>query len=285
MTGEGGLGWERADVFGVPIGPGDIAAKLSGGNLQINPIDVQVGDGRVTLTPQVRLTPEPAELRLPRGPVVSKMKISPELCARGLKFIAPVLAEATIAEGEFSIDLDGARIPLANVEAADAGGKFHVHSVDVKAGPLAEQFIGLGRQIGAVIKNKPDGGRRDVDTLLSLEDQNIEFRVVERRVYHRRMTFFAGDIPITTQGSVGFDESLSLLAEVEVQDDWIGDNSPLAGMKGQILQIPIEGTLKKPKLDSRALEKLTAQMVRGAAKGIITDQLNKQLEKLLPSGR
>ena len=27
------------------------------------------------------------------------------------------------------------------------------------------------------------------------------------------------------------------------------------------------------------------KMVRGAAKGIITDQLNKQLEKLLPSGR
>jgi len=91
-----------------------------------------------------------------------------------------------------------------------------------------------------------------------------------------------GTLPITTHGSVGLDESLSLVAEVPIQAKLLGRDLSLGALEGQTLQIPIEGTLKKPRLDRRILQQLAGQLLQNATRGALIDEVNKQLDRLLP---
>ena len=90
---------------------------------------------------------------------------------------------------------------------------------------------------------------------------------------------------IRTQGSVGLDETISILAEVPILDQWIEGEPALVGLRGYNLSLPMTGTVSHPRLDRRALTRLSGQMVRRAATGYlqqeVEDQLRKQLRKLL----
>ncbi len=59
---------------------------------------------------------------MPAGPVLTNVRISPEVSEAMLKFVAPVLAGATQSEGQFSLQLDGARVPLGEPRSADSKG-------------------------------------------------------------------------------------------------------------------------------------------------------------------
>ena len=80
-----------------------------------------MGEGQLTAAPNVRFDPEPSELTMPPGPVITNVRISPEVSEAMLKFVAPVLAGATQSEGLFSMQLDGRRVPLAEPKRADFG--------------------------------------------------------------------------------------------------------------------------------------------------------------------
>lgn len=282
VAGEAAVGWTGMDIAGMRVGPGEFAARLSDGQVQGQPMDVQVSEGRFTFTPFVRLNPAPAELLIGRGPLLTDVHLSPEMCARGLKFVAPILAESTVAEGRFSISLDGGRIPLGDPGAGDTSGKMTMKA-QVKAGPVAQEFMVLLNKITSVLQRGTLVQRNDqASALLSIDTSEIEFRMVNRRVYHRGLKFMAGTLPITTHGSVGLDETLAIVAEVPIQAKLLGRDLSLGALEGQTLQIPIDGTLKKPKLDHRIVERLTGQLLQNATKGLLLEGINKQLDRLLP---
>jgi len=106
--------------------------------------------------------------------------------------------------------------------------------------------------------------------------------MVQGRVYHRGLEVWAGrDVMIRTHGSVGLDQTVALVAEVPIQDAWIERERSLASLRGQSLQVPISGTLGEPRMDSRAIQQLASQLLRGAAQQAIGDELNRQINKLL----
>ncbi len=282
VTGEAAIGWTGMDIAGMRVGPGEVAARLNDGQVQGQPMDVHVSEGRFTFTPFVRLNPAPAELLISRGPLLTDVHLSPEMCARGLKFVAPILAESTVAEGRFSISLDGGRIPLADPAAGDTSGRMTMKA-QVKSGPVAQEFMVLLNEITSVLQRGTLVQKNDqANALLSIDTSEIEFRLVDRRVYHRGLKFMAGTLPITTHGSVGLDETLAIVAEVPIQAKLLGRDLSLGALEGQTLQIPIQGTLKKPKLDHRIVEKLTGQFLQNATRGLLLEGLNKQLDRLLP---
>jgi hypothetical protein len=143
-------------------------------------------------------------------------------------------------------------------------------------GPTTEQWVGLAQQVQSLIK------RSDVQpnqaTLLSIRDQQVNFKVADGRVYHQNIEFQIGDVIMRSQGSVGLtDETISLTLQIPVQDDWVAKNPILAGLKGQTLQIPVSGTLKRPQMDKRALANISGQLIQNAA----GSQINKALDKIL----
>ena len=94
-------------------------------------------------------------------------------------------------------------------------------------------------------------------TLLTIRDQQVNFRVVDGRVHHQNMEFQVGDVTMRSQGSVGFDETVSLTLQIPIQDAWIAKEPLLAGLKGQSLQVPVTGTLTRPQMDQRAIASLS----------------------------
>ncbi|MCI0333425.1 MAG: hypothetical protein L0228_09400 [Planctomycetes bacterium] len=279
------LPWTGANVYGLPVGAGRLAAALGDGMIRIEPLSLAVGEGTLTAAPNVRFDPEPAEITLPPGPLITNVRISPEVSEAMLKYVAPVLAGTTRSEGQFSMQLDGTRVPLADTKKADVAGRLSVHSVRVVPGPMANQLIGVAQQIEALAKRRDPTAlaTKPQVTLLNIRDQRVNFRVVDGRVHHQNMEFQVGDISMRSQGSVGFDQTVQLTLHVPIQDYWIAKEPLLAGFKGQALQIPVSGTLTRPQIDQRAVASLSQQLLQGAAQQAVGGELNKALDKIFKS--
>ena len=214
--------------------------------------------------------------------MLTNVRISPEVSEAMLKFVAPVLAGATQSEGLFSLQLDGARVPLGEPRRADSKGQLTVHSVRVTPGPMTAQWVGLAQQVEALAKRRDAASptNRQV-TLVSIRDQQVNFQVANGRVYHEKMEFQVGDVVLRSQGSVGLDETISLTIEIPIQDAWVAKEPLLAGLKGQSVQIPVTGTLTKPQMDQHAIASLTGQLLQKGAGQAVGNELNKALDKFL----
>ncbi len=259
------LRWERVDAYGFQVGPGELKASLADGVVQAAPMNLAVNGGRLLLEPRLRLAPEPMELTLPPGPLAEQVKITPAMCASALKFIAPVLADVSTAQGRFSIELEGCRIPLDDLAKADLAGRFTIHSVQVGPGPLIRELAILtGRAAPAKLRR----------------ESVVPFRMVNGRVYHQGLELIFPELTIRTRGSVGLDQTLAVMAEMPIPPKWLGNNLAGSALRNQTIRLPIGGTLSKPKIDRRELDRVSRRFLEKAAQNVIEDELGKQLDRL-----
>jgi hypothetical protein len=249
----------------------------------MRPLDVQAGAGRIRLAPQLRLTPGPVELLLPRGTALEDVRVTPEIAASWLKYVTPVLAEATRVEGSFSLDLLGGKVPLAQPLNADLGGRVRIQAFEVTPGEPAKAWVLLAQQIAALVDKRPPPVELEREViLLKLDEQAVDFRVVDRRVYHEGLLMQVGDVTLRTQGWVSLeDDSLGLLIEVPLRPEWLQKMPALARIPEQTIKIPMTGKLSKPQIDREAMRQLTALLIQNATQGLLENQLNKQLDRLL----
>lgn len=262
---EAGLGWTSIGAYGFRAGPATLRAALSGGLIQIQPLEMDLNEGRVNLASAVRVAPTPAELFVQRGSAARQVRIDPAMCAGALKFITPVLAEVATAEGRFSIELDDCRIPLADPAMGKLKGRFIVHSVEVGPGPLIRELaILLGREAPGRLR----------------QESVVPFQMVDGRIYHEGLELIFPELTIRTHGSVGLDHTLLLMAEMPVPPKWTAGNQRLAtAVKNQTIRLPINGTLEKPQIDRRTLDQLSRQFVTKAAENVIQDEVKTQINK------
>ena len=259
------VGWDWANAYGFQVGPGRLKAKLAAGILQAEPVEVAVSRGRMVLAPRLQLSPEPMELTLPPGPLAQQVQITPAMCDNWLKYIAPVMADVTTARGGFSIELEDCRIPLGDPARGDVSGRFIIHSVEIGPGPLVQELaVLMGRAVPASLRR----------------ESVVPFRMVEGRVYHQGLELQFPELTIRTHGSVGLDQTLSIMAEMPVPPKWIGNNPIGDALRKQTVKIPIAGTLSKPRLDQRELSRISAQFIENAARNVIGEEVGRQLERL-----
>jgi translocation and assembly module TamB len=92
-----------------------------------------------------------------------------------------------------------------------------------------------------------------------------------------------GGHTISTSGSVGFDGTLNLVADVPIPAGLL-KNSPLAAkaLANKRVKVPITGTLSQPALDPRQFQASIATVAQDALKDAGKELLNKELEKLFP---
>lgn len=273
------LSWSSLDLYGVPSAEGLVDARLADSRLQLVPLQVFVSTGRVETLPWLDLSASPRVFVLDEGPLVRDVAFTEEMCRTWLKYVSPLLADATGMEGRFSADSRGGRMPLGDPRAADVAGTLQVHSGRVGPGPLAQQIIAIVEQVRAVAEGRVPpvfgAGRRRQRTWLELPEQNVDVQVADGRVYHERMQYVAGDVTVATRGSVGFDDTLDTVLEIPVQDEWVEKNRYLASLKGQTLEIPLRGTLDQPQVDARVVNRLIEQMAAGAGAGLLQRLLDR----------
>lgn len=266
MNGQAELSWKSIQAFGLTVGPAEIQAGLASGWLRVKPIETTVNGGKLRLAPLVRLEPEPVEIYLEKGARLERLQLTSASCAGALGYALPVLAEAIQAEGQVSIAVDYARVPVANPAAADIGGQVIIHSSRIVTGPLIQEL--------AVLLRAPAQATLGQEAV-------VPVRLVNGRVYHRDLQLIFPDLTIRTQGSVGLDGSLDLLAEMPIPPKWAG-SKPLGQLVSrQTIRLPIRGSLAKPKLDEQALRAALAQSARDAAGDAVRQQIDKQFNRLL----
>lgn len=282
-------GWAAATIYGLPIGAAQLTANVRDGQATFSPLDLPVGQGRISMQPSATLDPPPSVLRLPGGQMISNVAVSAEVSQRALKYAAPILAGATRAEGTFSFFLEGAEIPLRQPKQGRAGGRLTIHQLSIVPGPMIQDVARIVRQLGALSKSSQGGlGLLDAvappagDPLkgITMNQQTIDVQVVDGRVYHRNLEFMIDDVIVKSQGSVGFDETMALVLQVPIQQKWVGSRPALQGLVGQMIDIPINGTFAKPQVESQAVGAFMAQAAQAAAGGLLGDEVNKALDKL-----
>lgn len=294
------VAWQRASYFGVHAGPAVIPAKVERSVAYLGPLDLTIAEGKVVGTPRLNLAGASPLLEMDKGPVVQQMRISPEMCDGWMKFVAPLLAGVTRAEGKFSVDLEGARVPVDQPTLASVGGVMTIHTAEVGPGPLAQQYLNVAKQVKDIADGNyagvaglftpgaaPDPNNNAATAsrgLLVLPQQQVKFEMIDGRVHHQGLQMTVKDVVITTRGSVGLDQTMELVADVPIQDNWIKQNSALTSLKGQTIQIPIRGTLAKPLPDYRALTGLAANLGRSAVGGLLEKKIGGELNKFLPPG-
>jgi hypothetical protein len=115
---------------------------------------------------------------------------------------------------------------------------------------------------------------------ITMQEQTIDVQVVEGRVYHRNLKFMVDDVPVTSFGSVGFDQTLALVVTVPVQEKWVRGTPALHGLIGQPIEIPVHGTMSSWNVDEKGVTAFLAQAAQTAVGGAVEGELNKLLDGL-----
>jgi hypothetical protein len=269
--GEFGIGWNSLHTHGFAMGPGALEAKLANGVAQFTPITGTFGGGKIAIHPTMRLSPGPGELTLAQGTIVDKAKLTPAACAGALGYALPAIAGSTKAEGDISVTLGENHIPLADQKLTTVKGAIVIHKATVTAGPVITEIAQL---LGA-----------NNATMTLANEQTVPVRIERGRVYHENLGIKLGGYIVKTTGSVGFDNTLDLVADVPIPGGLPGfKNTPTLAkaLAGKRVLVPIKGTMKKPSIDQRQFQLSMAKVVQDVAKETGKDALNKELNKLFP---
>lgn len=276
-----GLGWQSGQLYGLTLGQGRLQAKLADSVLRCEPLDLPVSEGRIKAAPWIELTTASPTLRVEPGQVIENVRISPELCGTWLKYVAPLVADATRAEGRFSLTLERATVPMDNPQRADVRGTLLIHAGQVGAGPLAQEFLTVAQQVRGLIDGRAGANDLLNSPWLLLPQQELRFEVTDGRVQHQGLTMTVQDVTIRTSGSVGLDQTLALTAEIPIRDEWVNNRQYLSALRGTVVKIPVSGNLAKPRLDAQALRDLGRQTLRNAAGKVLENEVQRGLDRLL----
>ncbi len=188
------LQFSGASIYGFQVGPGELKVRLANGVLQADPLEVNCNQGRISLQPEFRIDRQPMEFRLSAGTLASHIQLDQAACRSALRYVVPVLASVTQSEGQFSVQLEGCRIPIGDLNRAEIAGRIIVHSARMNPGPLVEQLASL-------VSASP--------SLVSIEPESvILFRMTGGRIYHQGLALQFPDVTMRTYGSVGLDDTL-----------------------------------------------------------------------------
>lgn len=258
--------WTSGKAYGFPLGPADASFRLVDGWVVSAPIRCDVSEGRLAWQPNVRLFPAPAYLQVRDEPLLQRVRVTPEMCAGALRYIAPMLAGATQVEGSFSLSTKQGYVLLADPQRSELAGQFKVHSIRLGA---ATPFV---RELAVLLRGASQARLK--------RESVVDFQVTGERVYHQNLELVFPDLSIRSHGSVGFDGTLSIMLEMPVPPKWVGTELAKIDLQNQTIRLPVGGTLDKPKLDRRALAKANAELLRNASRNVLERELQKGLQKL-----
>ena len=178
------------------------------------------------------------------GRIIDHAQLSPELCAGGLKYILPILSEATWTKGEFSIELDACVVDLDDPQQSLVSGRLLVHGVE--AGIRNELVAAASKSVASLF------GRQDFESVVFADESVVNFQIRDGLVWHDGVEFglpkVSKDLVVTTSGTVTFDETLDLTIDVPMPLHLIA-NGPIAqALTDKQLTLNASGTLSAPKI-------------------------------------
>ena len=283
LAASGAMAWKDANLFGLEAGPAEIDLSLAKGVLAMRPLELAVSGGKVTLAPRILLNDRPAMLAVPAGPVIENVELTDEVCNSWMQYIAPVMAQATRARGRFSLDLDETQVTLADAASGEASGRLRIDTGQLLPGPLFEELSEMIGQLISTFDRNPPRDLLGIDRpIVELDRQVVEFQLQGRRVFHSPVEFKIRNLLVRTHGSVGIDQTLDVLAEISFSDEFVSRARFLSPLKGRTLELPIQGTLRKPRIDRGAIAQILRQFGQNTIEGLINNGIQKFIDRRQP---
>ncbi|MFN9368528.1 MAG: hypothetical protein ACK6CT_07135 [Planctomycetia bacterium] len=270
--------WSGADIGGFTLAAGEVAIRLVEGQLSLGPFDVAASGGRLRGAPWLRLGPEAAEVVVPAGRVIDRVTLAGPLCGRFTTWLSPLLGHATHTRGIASIDMAGARLPLADPFAGELAAQVVFDELEVTPtatlGPLANLLVKLRAAID------PRFAVGDKTVLLRVRPEPVGVRIVNRRLWHDGLVMDMGDLTVRSRGSVGEDGSLAMVVEVALRAEIAGQTPVIARLLRTPLAIPLKGTIDRPQFDAGSIDVVLGRIVENTAQAVIGEGLTRGLDSL-----
>ncbi|QDS88807.1 hypothetical protein EC9_30020 [Rosistilla ulvae] len=281
VVASGTLAWDSATIAGVEIGAASIPVKAAAGQIEIAPTTIQLTKGRLNLAGKASYSDDPIWIQPAPGLIAEGVQLETEMTRTWLKYVAPLLADATDVNGTFNLEIDHAMIYPMEPARNKINGRLGIDQAQVGPGPIANSVVGVIGQFSSLGGSKPlTAGRQWIE----LPAQSVDFVMENGVVTHQRLMMQLDDVQVVSSGSASLDGRLELNAQIPIEAAWAGGDMQKAGMIGQTFQIPIDGTFSRPSLDSRgvqeSLTRLGTKALEETAKNALQKELSRGLQKL-----
>lgn len=271
-------GWTAADVAGFQFAPGEMPVRFFEGQLALGPFDLEASGGRVRGAPWLRLLPGPAELVVPPSRCLDRVLLTPQMCDRWVTWIVPLVGHSTHTHGLTSVDLAGARLPLADPFGGEASGQIIFENLEATPGQHVRPLVNLLVKLQTAIDPRFAFGDKAV--LLRVRPDPVTIRLADRRLWHEGLVMDSGQLVIRSGGSVGADGTLAMVVEVAFRGDLVGATPVVGQLLRTPLVIPLKGTVHRPQFDARSIDLIVARIMENTAEAVIGPKLSRDLETL-----
>lgn len=210
------------------------------------------------------LEPEPghnrSHWRVGEVQLLDEAVLDPAVAQGVLSYIAPILANATIVGGRFSLALESASLPVGDPGAGTIAGRMVMHEVDIGPGAVVQHVFSV-----LPLENKPE-----LSALRISESSDIRFGLADRRVSHEGLKVGvplpdSGErLDLQSEGSVGLDDrSLDMRLSLPLPQKMPADRPLLQTLAGKTLALSVGGTLDQPEVDMDGTLRTTVQGLLG----------------------
>jgi hypothetical protein len=273
------VNWQSAQGYGLTSQNGQLRLQYQNGLLIPEPVHVPINGGTLRQLPTVSLQSQPVILQFREGPVLENVALTEEVCRGWLQYISPPLANATSAEGRFSLSMKEGQYLVGAPERSALSGALVIHIGKVRPGPLANQILQNVTQLQGLIDRNliPDLSQQ---TLLEIDNEEIGFALQNGRVYHDEFAMQIRNMRVVTTGSVGLDQTLDLAVALPIPDQWLKNAGPvLQALRGEAIQLAVRGTLSQPVVDGRPVAEFGKRIGEKAASGLIERLIERRLQR------
>ena len=152
LDAEIGIDLKSAETFGMNLGPAPIVIRATGGATTIDPIRTTLNNGKVNLKPTLAVDAiQGIALQFLPNSTIQGAEINDEVSRQVLRYIAPVLDNATHVRGKVSISISQADIPLTGPPSHTMTLTGDASFQDVCSRPASSQArtVCTGRQAGS----------------------------------------------------------------------------------------------------------------------------------------
>lgn len=272
------VGWQAADLFGLPVEAGSLPVRLLDGQLAFGPFDLGVSGGRVRGTPWLRLTASPAELVIPPGRLAERIDLSQGMASRLLAWIEPLLGNATRTTGRMSIDVAGGRLPLDDPFGGEAAGQVVFEELEVTPGAGVQPLVAIVSRLQGLLDPRFGIGEKLV--LMRVRPEPVRLQLSGRRIWHEGLVMDMGQMMARTRGSVASDGTLAMEMELAFRGDIAGQTPVVATLLRTPITIPVRGTIERPQFDAASIDRIFQRIAENTAQAVIGEGLNRGLEAL-----
>jgi translocation and assembly module TamB len=270
--------WTAAEVAGFQFAPGEMPVRFFEGQLALGPFDLAASGGRLRGAPWLRLLPAPGELIVPPGRCLDRVLLTRQMCDRWVNWLVPLIGQSTHTQGLMSVDLAGARLPLADPFGGEASGQVIFENLEATPGEQMRPLVNLIAKLQTAIDPRFAFGDKVV--LLRVRPEPVSIRLADRRLWHEGLVMDSGQLVIRSAGSVGADGTLSMVMEVAFRGDIAGATPVVGQLLRTPLAIPLKGTVSRPQFDARSLDVILGRIVENTTEAVIGPKLSRDLETL-----